>query len=145
MKSFLVKDKKPIIKWGSLPDNTFFKGNIPEGYKLAVSPSGNYIVIDVDNHNANGFDNIPSDILEELEKTFNYNTKNNGKHYWLEYTGILTLPNKSSGLDIDLRTSKGYAVWYSAQNVEDMIPLMNKTSPNLNYWIENMFYYVVRN
>jgi len=145
MKSFLVKDKKPIIKWGSLPDNTFFRGNIPEGYKLAVSPSGNYIVIDVDNHNANGFDNIPLDILVELEKTFNYNTKNNGKHYWLEYTGTLTLPNKSSGLDIDLRTSKGYAVWYSVQQVEDMIPLMNKTSDKLNHWIEQTFYYVVRN
>lgn len=47
MKSFLIRDKKPIVKWSLVKDETYFEGDVPEGYSLAVSPSGNYIVIDV--------------------------------------------------------------------------------------------------
>jgi hypothetical protein len=33
MKSFLVRGKKPLIKWGSLPDETYFEGITPEEIK----------------------------------------------------------------------------------------------------------------
>ena len=130
MRSFLVKDKVPICKWGMLPENTFYEGVVPIGYKLAISPGDNYIVIDVDVDDKKskfGFDNIPGfpyldrnpplhikyNIFKELEQTYNYSTKRGGRHYWLRYTGELDLPNKASNLDIDLRVGKkGYVVYY---------------------------------
>ena len=142
MKSFLVKGKKPIIKWGSLPDNTFFKGQLPKGYSLAVSPWGyeGYVVVDVDKHgDVDGFKSIPVNLLTELCDTFNYATKNNGRHYWLKYTGDTYLANKSSKVGIDLRTNKGYAVWYSDLDVQESIPLMKETSVQMNEWLELLF------
>lgn len=142
MRSFLLRGKLPIIKWGSLPDNTFFEGKLPEGYSLAICPSGNikYIILDVDKHgDIDGFDFIPIDILCELERTLNYKTKNNGKHFWLKHTGNITLANKPSGLGIDLRTDKGYVVWYPEKDVRSRISEIKETSKELNEWLEKLF------
>jgi len=142
MKSFLIRDKKPIVKWSLVKDETYFEGDVPEGYSLAVSPSGNYIVIDVDLHgDKNGFDNIPIDILNELNTSLNYKTKNNGRHYWFYYTGVEELANKTSNLGYDLRTSKGYAVWYHNEDIRNCLHLIKKTSINLNNWLEIWFSY----
>jgi hypothetical protein len=143
MREFLVKDKKPIVKWGFIRPNTYFKGSIPEGYKLAVSPCDNYIVVDVDvNDDKNGFDNIPAAILTELSETLNYQTKNKGRHYWLKYTGDKPLANKTSGLGIDLRTNKGYVVWYHNVRIKDCLHEIKETSIEMNYWLEKLFSYV---
>ena len=142
MRSFLLKNKQPVIKWGSLPENVFFEGKLPEGYSLAVSPSVNYIVVDVDKHgDTSGFENIPHLIQMELDKTFNYPTKNNGKHYWLMYSGNKPLGNKTSGLGIDLRTKKGYVVWYPEIDVRDCLHMINSTSEQMNFWLERLFSY----
>jgi hypothetical protein len=144
MKSFLVKGKKPIIKWGQLPNETYFEGVVPEGYSLAVCPSGEkgYVIIDVDCHgNKNGFDNIPKKLISELDNTLNYPTKNNGKHYWVRYTGNKPLGNKTSGLGIDLRTNKGYVVWNYQKDVRECLHLINDSSLELNQWLEKLFSY----
>lgn len=142
MRSFLLKEKTPIIKWGFLPQNTFFEGTVPENYNLAICPSDNYIVIDVDKHDSkNGFNNIPFELLNELNNTLNYNTKNNGKHYWFKYTGNKPLANKTSGLGIDLRTNKGYVVFYPKTDIRKQLHLINDTSNALNKWLESMFSY----
>jgi hypothetical protein len=138
MKSFLLKGKVPIIKWGNLPDNTFFRGEIPSGYSLGVSPSEGYIILDVDvKPNKSGFDNIPEKILKELSKTFNYKTKNNGQHYWLKTN--TDLPNSTSGLNIDVRTSKGYVVWYSNEDIHESMNLVNTCSDEMNIWLRSIF------
>lgn len=142
MKSFLLRNKKPIIKWGMLPDNTFFEGKLPEGYSLAVSPSGNYIVIDVDMHgDINGYENLPKHLFEELENTLTYKTKGGGQHFWFKYTGDKILANKASGLGIDLRTNKGYVVWYHENDIRDVIDLIKDTSEEMNKWLETLFSY----
>lgn len=140
MKTFLVKDKKPVIKWGSLPENTFFEGIPPTGFLLAVSPSENYIVLDVDRHDSkDGFDNLPSKFYDLLENTLNYPTKNNGKHYWFKYSGEKHLMNKTSGLGIDLRTNKGYVVWYPKEDIRVKINEVTETTPEFNDWLEFLF------
>lgn len=139
LKSFLVKGKKPVIKWGMLPDNTFFKGVVPKGFSLAVCPSDGYVIVDVDRHDVDGFKHIPNNIKTELDKTLNYNTKNNGKHFWVKYTGNTNLANKSSNKGIDLRTSKGYVVWYPETDVNELIKDVNNSSSELNHWLEDMF------
>jgi hypothetical protein len=144
MRSFLLKNKKPIIKWGMLPDNVFFEGEVPEGFSLAVSPSRNYIVIDVDTHgDINGFDNLPHLIQMELSKSLTYPTKNDGRHYWMIYTGSKELANKTSGLGIDLRTNKGYAVWYKKEDIRECLHLIKPTSEKLNKWLEKLFSYCI--
>lgn len=147
MKSFLSKAKVPIIKFGMLPDNTFFSGDVPFGFNLCVCP-GKYIVLDVDvNDIKNGFDNIPKKILEELSQTFNYQTKRKGRHYWIFYTGNQTLANKTSGLNIDLRVGEkqgnagGYVVWYPKEDVRDCLHLIKESSEELNKWLESLFSY----
>jgi hypothetical protein len=128
-----------------LPENVFFEGEVPEGYALAVCPSENYIVLDVDRHGKkDGFEAIPRDIETELAFTFSYPTKNNGKHFWLRYTGDKHLANKASGKGIDLRTNKGYVVWYPNEDIRDVIEcnLVMDTSENMNYWLESLFSYV---
>ena len=67
MRSFLLKNNKPIIVWGMLEEGTLFKGDIPEGYDLAVNPHYPYIIIDVDRHQEtkDGFDAIPKYIKKE--------------------------------------------------------------------------------
>ena len=143
MKSFLLKGKRPIIKWGNLLDNIFFEGDVPEGYSLAVSPSDNYIVIDVDIHGVlNGFNSIPGHLKKELASTVRYLTKNHGMHYWFKYTGTKPLGNKSSGKGIDLRTNKGYVVWYPEYDIRDVISDIQETSEDLNKWLEKLFSYI---
>ena len=143
MKSFLLNGKRPIIRWGNLPDNTFFEGKVPEGYSLAVTPSEGYVVIDVDRHGSeDGFKNIPWNIKQELDKSLHYNTKNKGAHYWLKYTGNKPLGNKTSGLSIDLRTHKGYVVWYPQQDVRYCISAVKESSKTMNRWLEELFSYV---
>lgn len=142
MKSFLLKDKKPIIKWGMLPNETYFEGTVPKGYSLAVSPSDNFIVVDVDKHgNINGFENVPRNIMDELIRSFCYITKNNGFHFWLKYSGNKILANKTSGLGIDLRTNKGYVVWYPKRDVRNCLSEVNLTTEILNNWLEELFSY----
>jgi len=145
MKSFLTLKKTPLIKWGSLPNNTFFEGKLPEGYSLAVCP-GEYIVLDVDRHgDVNGFSNLPPLIHAELLDTYQYKTKNNGKHYWLKYTGDKVLANKASGQGIDLRVGyKGYVVYYPAKDGDDIrkhVDEIQETSVELNLWLEKLFSY----
>ena len=147
MKSFLCKGKKPIIRWGKLPDNTFFEGDVPDGYNLAISLWGyeGYIVIDVDKHgNTNGFDNIPHELRNELHKTLNYATKNNGMHFWVKYTGEKPLANKASGQGIDLRTNKGYVIWYprDTKDIRECLHEIKESSAELNSWLEKLFSYV---
>jgi hypothetical protein len=141
MKSFLLKDKKPIVKWSMVPDETYFEGTVPEGYGLAICPHDPYIILDIDKHgNINGFDNVPEDLLnQELFNSLYYKTKNDGCHVWLKYSGTKTLLNKTSGLGIDLRTSKGYVKWYLPGDIRDCIHLINETSPELNTWLESLF------
>lgn len=146
MKSFLLKDNKPIVKWSMVPNNTFFEGAIPEGYALAVAPSENYIVLDVDNKNGkNGFINIPNKQFLELDKTFNYYTKSGGKHYFLKYTGNKTLLNTSTKLALDLRIGSkpknagGYVRYYHHTDIRQCIHLINETSIDLNLWLESLF------
>lgn len=143
MRSFLVRNKQPIIKWSLLPDGIMFKGEIPDNWDLAIVPGPEYIILDVDKHNGkNGFDHIPSDIYNELEKSFNYVTKNGGRHYWLKYTGDVKLPNKTSKIFCDLRNKDGYVVFYPRDDIKNHEHKIQKTSSNLNKWLEETFYYV---
>lgn len=140
MKSFLLREKSPTVRWSLIPDNIFFEGEVPSGFQLAISPSENYIILDVDRHGEiDGFDNIPLCIRAELEKSLNYTTKNNGKHYWLKSTSIKLLRNKASGLGFDLRTNRGYAVWYLKGDVRSHLHEINETSTKLNNFLELHF------
>lgn len=128
------------MKWGELPDNIFYEGPIPEGYDLAISPSNDMIIIDVDIHdNKNGFEFLPMNLIPELEDTLNYSTKNSGRHYWFKYTGIVELANKVSDYGIDLRTNKGYVVWYPKTDIRKYIHLIRKTSNEMNEWLIKLF------
>ena len=146
MISFLVKGKAPIVKWGSIPSGVLFKGEIPEGYKLAVSPPEGIVILDVDTHDGvDGFQSIPEWATKELNNTVNYPTKNNGRHYWLKYTGTTSLGNKSSGVGLDLRTHRGYVVYYPsvkyAPTAEEVLSGVQDTSPAMNEWLESLFGY----
>ena len=141
MKTFLLKDKIPIIKWGRIADETYFEGNIPEGYSLAICPHKGYIVLDIDRHGEiDGFKHLPQELLPEINKTFTYDTLNKGKHIWFKYTGTKELKNRSSKLGIDLRTEKGYVRWYMDKDIRSYIHLIQPTSPEMNNWIELLFF-----
>jgi hypothetical protein len=143
MKSFLTKGKRPIVKWGMLPDGTYFEGTVPEGFSLAVSPSKGTVIIDVDRHGKiDGFDNIPESLNFELSQTLSYPTKNNGVHYWFDYTGTKPLGNKTSGVGIDLRTNKGYVIWYPKGDVRHYMLAVKPSSKEMNTWLEKLFSYV---
>ena len=142
MKSFLLNSKTntPTLKWGLIPKDTHFIGDVPEGYYLAVSPSDNYIVVDIDNKpKGNGFDNIPLDIMDELEQSLHYTTKSRGMHVFLLYTGDKKLINRTSNIFVDLRTNKGYVRYYHNVPIQECMHLIKKTSKDLNLWIENLF------
>lgn len=153
MRSFLLNsENKPIIPWGNLADGTLYEGLIPENYSLAINPHKPYIIVDVDRHSEkhNGFDVIPEHLKSELELTLNYPTKNNGKHFWFFYTGSKHLPNKASGLGIDLRVwndgknNGGYVKWHprNTMKIEDVLWMARPTSKAMNKWIEGLFSYV---
>ena len=144
MKSFLVKDKVPIIRWKNIPNEIYFEGDIPEGYSLAVNPHDPYIVIDIDRHgDIDGYKNVPGKFSRELIETHSYDTKNKGSHHWFKYSGTKTLKNKASALGIDLRTNKGYVVYYPAMrgegDIRDHIHLIKESSPKMNIWLETLF------
>jgi hypothetical protein len=158
MRTFLVNAdknsknyKKPLCNWGMLRPNTFYEGTVPEGYKLAINPSDNIIIVDVDvdeEKGKNGFDNIPHRLFLELEQTYNYDTKRTGRHYWLHYTGSKTLMNKASNQSIDLRVgykeghNGGYAIYYPANQGDDIRNHLNEikeTSIKMNEWLESLF------
>lgn len=140
MKSFLVRGKRPTVKWGLIPDGIFFEGDTPEGFFLAVCPSEGYVIIDIDRHgDVDGFDNIPKHLEKELSLTLNYPTKNNGKHVWVKYTGDVLLANKASNQGIDLRTQKGYVVYYPDNDIRDQMHLVKESSKELNTWLEDLF------
>lgn len=148
MKSFLLNKatNTPIIKWSLVPDETYFEGKVPEGYDLAVAPSGNIVILDVDNKNGkNGFLNIPDKEFLELEKTFNYYTKSGGKHYWIYYTGNQILKNTSTKYGLDLRigakkgNAGGYVKYVHHTDIRHCVHLINKTSIELNMWLEKLF------
>lgn len=148
MKSFLLNNKTntPTVKWSMVPQNCFYKGIIPEGYSLAVAPSENIVILDVDNKNGkNGFDHIPMMIMAELNNSFFYSTKSGGAHIWLAYTGDKTLMNTSTKYGLDLRigakkgNSGGYVKWHHNVDIRQCIHLINETSLELNLWLESLF------
>ena len=142
MRSFLLKEKVPINKWTLIPDETYFEGEIPEGYGLGICPHDPYVILDIDRHEGgeNGFKNIPEEIYDELLKEhFTYPTKNHGMHIWLKYSGNKKLMNKPSGLGIDLRTSKGYVKFYLDGDIRDYKYLIKETSLELNQFLESLF------
>lgn len=144
MKSFLLKGKRPIIRWSMLPNETYFEGPLPDGYNLAVMPSEGYVVVDVDRHgDIDGFEAIPEKLKYELAQTLKYTTKNDGHHYWFKYTGKNYLGNKASGQGIDLRVGlKGYVVWYPQEDPRSLMHLVKDSSKEMNQWLEDLFSYV---
>jgi hypothetical protein len=147
MKTFLSKNKKPICKWGNIPNEVYYEGKIPEGYNLCINPHYPYCIIDIDNKQSgkNGFTNIPKKLLLELDTHYNYNTPSGGKHIWILYLGDKILPNKTSNLAIDLRTDKGYVCYYPAHQGDDIrnhLDEIKESSPELNEFLENLFCYV---
>lgn len=146
MKSFLLDiNNKPTLKWGNIPDNVFFEGEIPENYYLAVCP-GIYTILDVDVKNEkNGFKIIDKEVLTFLEQTFNYNTKSGGKHYWFKYTGDKILINKSTIYGIDLRIGAnknncgGYVKYHHNVDIRNCTHLIKNTNDILNNFLEYYF------
>jgi hypothetical protein len=141
MKSFILKGKQPIIKWGRIPHGTFFEGSVPEGYSLAICPNDPYIILDIDlKPELNGYHNIPIEIYNILFKIhFHYKTKSGGSHIWLKYTGNKQLKNRATKLGLDLRTSSGYVKWYLDGDIRNHIDDIKETNEELNNWLENLF------
>jgi hypothetical protein len=140
MKSFLLKNNQPIVKWSQISEGRFFEGPVPEGYDLAISPSAPYIILDVDNKEGkNGFTHIPANIQKELDTHFSYPTKKNGRHYWLNYSGDYNLKNRATKLGLDLRTDKGYVKWHFKGDIRDYISQVMPTSQTLNEWLITLF------
>ena len=148
MKSFLLKNNIPIVKWGLIPDNTFFQGTVPDGYDLAVCPSGSYVILDVDvKGGKNGYEHIPFNVRVELSNTFWYKTKSGGAHYWLDYTGDKVLLNKSTPLGLDLRIGKnektgnngGYVKYRYNKDIRECTHFIKKTDKELNEFLEKLF------
>lgn len=149
MKSFLLnKDNKPTVSWSQIPPNTFFEGPVPEGYFLAVCPSENIVILDVDvRKNGSGFNHIPLLILNELEKTFHYSTKSGGSHYFIAYSGNKPLMNKTSKFFLDLRIGKnestgnngGYVRYQYHTDIRECLHLIKESSPELNNFLESLF------
>lgn len=146
MKSFLLKTNTPIVKWSLIPDGCFFEGEIPSGFDLAVCPSKNVVILDVDVKNGkDGFNFIPLDIKLELWKTFHYKTKSGGAHFWIDYTGNQVLMNTSTKYGLDLRigakkgNAGGYVKYHHNVDVRKCIHLIKDTSEELNKWLESLF------
>lgn len=147
MKSFLLNsDNKPIIQWGLLKNNTFYEGEVPKNYSLAVCPSENIVILDVDMKNGkDGYSNIPRLIQIQLDKTFNYKTKSGGAHYFIRYTGNKILKNCATEFGLDLRIGAkknncgGYVRWYGNIHPKECIPLIKPSSTQLNKFLEKLF------
>ena len=154
MKSFLLKNGTPIVKWGLIPNNTFYIGEIPEGYALAVCPSENIVILDVDEKNGkSGHKHIPkyskfkkfifklfkiqkTDILNELKNTF---------HYWVKYNGNKVLLNTSTKYGLDLRIGAktgncgGYVKYQHNVDIRECVHLIKESSNELNLFLEKLF------
>jgi hypothetical protein len=151
MKSFLLKNNLPTIKFSMLPNNTFFEGELPgKDYSLAVCPTDEkMIIVDIDckEGKGNGYENIPHLIQIELDKSFNYKTKSGGMHIFLHYTGNKILKNCATKYSIDLRigankktgNAGGYVKYHHNVDVRECVPLIKETSENLNVWLEKLF------
>ena len=154
MKSFLLKNNLPTIKFSRIPDNIFFEGSLPgPEYSLAVCPTNEkMVVVDIDckEGKVNGYDHIPPNILEELLRSYNYETKSGGRHIFLHYTGNKLLKNCATEYSIDLRiganketgNAGGFVVYYEAQkgkDIRDHIHLIKETSNEVNLFLENLF------
>lgn len=149
MKSFLLKNNHPTVKWSMVPDNCFYEGTVPEGFDLAICPSNEkQVILDVDVKNGkDGYSNIPMLIMLELQETFNYKTKSGGAHYFLNYTGNKVLLNTSTKYGLDLRigantatkNAGGYVKYNGNIPVKNIEPLIKSTSTKLNAWLEKLF------
>lgn len=152
MKSFLLlPNGTPNLKWGSIPSGYHYEGTLPDGYKKAVAPTGNYIVVDIDvKKDKNGWEHIPMVITSELNDSYNYLTKSGGSHVFLQYTGNQILKNTSTKWGIDLRISKcektgnngGYIRYYPAEQGDDIrnhIHEIKETSLEMCNWLEKLF------
>ena len=142
MRSFLLKDKQPIVKYSLIPDECYFEGEIPEGYNLGVAPSIPYIILDVDvREDKNGFEHIPKDVMEELNDTFNYHTSRGGRHYWMNYTGNEKLMSRATKYGLDLRVPPNTYVKFPLKDVDirDCIHLIKETGEVLNMWLKEMY------
>lgn len=147
MKSFLLDNKyTPIIRWSKIPKGCFFKGTIPFGFFLAVAPSDNIVILDIDlKGGKNGYLHIPIELRTELNKTYFYNTKSGGSHIFIKYTGNKTLKNMSTEKGIDLRIAAkgtnagGYVRWQGNIKPEECISLIKDSSKELNQWLEKLF------
>ena len=60
-------------------------------------------------------------------------------HCWFKYTGDKKLANKTSNKGIDLRTHKGYVVWWHNKPMEECLNDNKDTSNKLNEWLEELF------
>jgi hypothetical protein len=151
MKSFLLKNNLPVIKFSMLPDNIFYEGVLPgEEYSLAVCPTNEkMVIVDVDCKpgKVNGYTNIPENIFSEFKKSFHYHTKSGGMHIFLNYTGQKVLKNCATKFGIDLRIGRnketgnagGYVKWNSNLHPKDCIPFIKETSEEENKFLENLF------
>lgn len=144
MKSFLLNNftNTPVCKWGQIPQGTHFEGSTPIGYSKAISPSSGIVVIDFDvKNNKNAFNHVSKNILEELNKTFNYPTANgNGRHFWIKYSGDKILLNRATSNGIDLRVSeKGYVKYHHNKDIRECVHLIKESSEELNEWLEKLF------
>ena len=149
MKTFLLKNNTPFVKWSMIPDGYYYEGQVPKGYALAVCPTNEkQIILDVDvKGGKNGFNHIPTTILKELETTFNYKTGSGGRHYFLNYTGSKLLMNTSTAKGLDLRIGKnnktgnngGYVKYNHTIDIRQCTHLIKPTSLKLNKWLERLF------
>lgn len=150
MKSFLLYNNVPQVKWSLIPDNCFYEGELPKGkYALAVCPTNEkQMILDVDVKNGkNGFKYIPKTILAKLKSTFNYSTKSGGHHYFMNYTGNKILKNTSTSKGLDLRigankktkNAGGYVKYNGSIPVKQIEPLIKSTSPRINLFLEKLF------
>lgn len=151
MKTFLLKNNTPLIKFSMLPDNTFFEGELPgEEYKLALCPTNEkMVIVDIDckEGKGNGYENIPKEIFKELLKSFYYKTKSGGMHIFVYYTGDKLLKNSTSKLSIDLRigankktnNAGGYVRYNGNIHPKKIEPLIKESSNDLNTFLEGLF------
>lgn len=147
MKTFPIWGKKPWIKWGSIPDQTFYKLPLDEGFSLGVTPNQGQIILDIDNkpNQTNGWDSIPDKLVEKFKKEhFIYNT-NSGAHVWFWYTGDKKLLGRTTkyGLDLRIPAQNGhcgnYVKWYLPNDPREYMHLVKETDEEINNFIEQYF------
>lgn len=151
MKSFLLKNNIPIVKFSILPDGIFYEGELPgKEYSLAVCPTNEkMVIVDIDckENKVNGYDNVPKNIFNELIKSYHYKTKSGGMHIFLHYTGNKTLKNTSTKFSIDLRigankstgNAGGYVRYNGLKDIRQCEHLIKPSSKILNKWLEKLF------